>query len=312
VTATDPHRAVVDGIALTSYPARTPGAAPATPASADPPAPADAAASADKTDGATTGGVSGPAVAIVWPAMGTPARFYRRFAEELQAAGLTAVVADLRGTGESGPAPTRASRWAYGQLAADVGTVLAAVRRSYPGGKAILVGHSLGGQAALLHLAAAPGAPVDGLVLVAVGLPYWRAYRRGGAAVLAYTQGINAVSTVLRVWPGWTFGGRQARGVIGDWAASARTGRYRLDVEAALPTVKTPVLAISFDGDRFTPHGTLDHLLAKVPAAPVTRERLRLPVVDGRPVHFAWVRESGPVAARIASFVAALPAEPSR
>jgi predicted alpha/beta hydrolase len=152
---------------------------------------------------------------------------------------------------------------------------------------------------------------VDGLVLVAVGLPYWRAYRHGGAAVLAYTQGINAVSTAVRVWPGWSFGGRQARGVISDWAATARTGRYGVDVEAALPTVTTPVLAISFDGDRYTPHDTLDHLLAKVPAAPVTRERMRLPA-DGRPVHFAWAREPGRVAARIASFVAALRSGPWR
>ena len=163
---------------------------------------------------------------VVWPAMGVPARYYRPLAAQLNAVGLAVVVADLRGTGASTPKPSRSSRYGYGDLATDVGAVLASLKTD--GRTVLLLGHSLGGQACALHLALAGSATrVDGLVLVAVGLPYFLAYHRKRArGVLVMTQGINAASAVLRVWPGWGFGGRQARGVIRDWAYTARHGRF--------------------------------------------------------------------------------------
>jgi predicted alpha/beta hydrolase len=167
-----------------------------------------------------------------------------------------------------------------------------------------VLGHSLGGQAALLHLALSAGeADIDGVVLMAVGLPHWRWYpgrRRHG--VLAITQSIGAASAVLGVWPGWGFGGRQARGVMRDWAYTARTGRFPrldgVDVEAALRDVRTPVLAISVDRDQFTPHETLDQLCAKLASAPLTRERHAIVDAD----HFTWVRSADGIAARVAQW----------
>ena len=62
----------------------------------------------------------GPPV-VVWPAMGVPAGYYRRFALALRDSGLHVAVADLRGTGSSTPRPGRGSRYGY----ADLGTVVA-------------------------------------------------------------------------------------------------------------------------------------------------------------------------------------------
>ena len=94
--------------------------------------------------------------------------------------------------------------------------------------------------------------------------------------------------------------------MIRDWAATARTGLFPrlhgVDAEAAVVALRVPVLAISFDDDRYTPHATLDHLVAKLAAASVTRERHRAVTADGRPVHFAWVRRPGTLADRIAAF----------
>jgi predicted alpha/beta hydrolase len=249
-------------------------------------------------------GVEGAPMVVVWPAMGVRARYYRPLAASLRRAGLAAVVADLRGTGASTPAPGRSSRYGYADLAADVGAVQEALKPRLDGRPRLVLGHSLGGQAALLHVALrSGGADVDGVVLVAVGLPYWRSYpgrRRYG--VLGMTQSIGAASAVLGVWPGWGFGGRQARGVMRDWAYTARTGRFPrldgVDVEAALPQVRTPVLAISVDRDQFTPHETLDHLCAKLPCAPLTRERHAIVEAD----HFTWVRSAGGIAARVADW----------
>ncbi|MEV5817641.1 alpha/beta fold hydrolase [Micromonospora haikouensis] len=257
-------------------------------------------------------GAPGAPVVVIWPAMGVRARYYRPFAAHLRAAGLAVVVADLRGTGESTPAPSRACRYGYAELASDVGAVLAALKPRLDGRPTILLGHSLGGQAALLHLALHGTGAVDGLALIAVGVPYWRNYpgpRRFG--VLPYTQGIAATARLLGVWPGWGFGGRQARGVIRDWAHTARAGRFPaldgVDVEAALRTLDVPVLAVSVDDDQYTPHGTVDHLCGKLAAATVVRERLTAARAGAPLDHFTWVRASGPVAARVAAWAADLP-----
>ncbi|MGC4807543.1 alpha/beta fold hydrolase [Micromonospora sp. DT233] len=258
---------------------------------------------------------AGPAdapVVVIWPAMGVRARYYRPFAAALRAAGLAVIVADLRGTGASTPAPSRASRYGYPELAGDVGAVLAALKPRLDGRPTILLGHSLGGQAALLHLALHGTDAVDGLALVAVGVPYWRDFaapRRYG--VLPYTQGIAATARLLGVWPGWGFGGRQARGVIRDWAHTARTGRFPtldgVDAEAALRALDLPVLAVSVDDDQYTPHDTLDRLCAKLAAATVVRERYTTAQAGTDLDHFRWVRAGAPIAARVAAFAAGLP-----
>ncbi|BCB78921.1 alpha/beta fold hydrolase [Phytohabitans flavus] len=248
-------------------------------------------------------GVENAPVVVVWPAMGVRGRYYRPLAASLRRAGLAVVVADLRGTGASTPPPSRSSRYGYADLAADIGAVQEALKPRLDGRRRLVLGHSLGGQAALLHLALSSGdSDLDGVVLVAVGLPYWRTYPGRRHAVLAMTQVIGATGTLLRVWPGWGFGGRQARGVIRDWAYTARTGRFPhldgLDVEAALHGVRTPVLAISVDHDQYTPHETVDHLCAKLESAPVTRERLTIAGAD----HFTWVRSADGIAARVAQW----------
>jgi predicted alpha/beta hydrolase len=243
-------------------------------------------------------GVTDAPVVVIWPAMGVRARYYRPFATALREAGLAVVVADLRGTGASTPSPDRSSGYGYAELIADVGAVQEALKPRLDGRRRILLGHSLGGQAALLHLALDGDSDVDGLALIAVGLPYWRLYPdlRRRLLVFPMTQAIGATTALLREWPGWGFGGRQARGVIRDWAYTARTGRFPaiagVDAEAAVRKVRTPVLAISIDHDQYTPHETLDDLCAKLSAAPVERHRVSLPGAD----HFTWVRQSAGLA----------------
>jgi predicted alpha/beta hydrolase len=244
---------------------------------------------------------------VIWPAMGVPARYYRPFAAALRSAGLAVVVADLRGHGSSTPGPSRASSYGHAELVDDVGAVLTDLKPRLNGRKLVLLGHSLGGQLALLHLAQTGTAAVDGVALVAVALPYWRLYPRWhGYVVLPYSQAMAATAALLGVWPGWGLGGRQARGVIRDWAYTARTGRYPMlggaDSEAALREVRTPVLAVSVDDDRLAPPGALDGLCDKLAAAPVRREHYTAAQAGGRLDHFAWVRASAPLAARIAAW----------
>lgn len=252
-----------------------------------------------------------PAV-VIWPAMGVPAGYYRPFAATLAQAGLAVTVVDLRGTGASGPPANRKSRYGYAALVDDVGAVLTAMKPRLDGRRLILLGHSLGGQACLLHLATS-GQPADGLALLAVGLPHWRRYGALGLGVLAFTHSIAGTARLAGVWPGWGFGGRQARGVIRDWAYTARTGRFPTlageDPQPALAAVRTPVLAVSFQKDWHTPAPVVDHLADTLTAAPVRRVH-----VHGTADHFTWARDpAGPAAAHVIEFVRSLdePSAPS-
>jgi predicted alpha/beta hydrolase len=244
---------------------------------------------------------------VIWPAMGTPARFYRHLAAALTAHRLAVVAVDLRGTGSSTPKPSGRSRYGYAELTGDVDAVLAALKPRLDGRPIHLLGHSLGGQVCTLHLARTGDTSVAGLILVAVGLPWFRSYGRGALRTLGLTQWITAVATVLRVWPGWGFGGRQAYGVIRDWGYTARHGRFpRLggaDVEPGLAAVRTPILAISVAADQFTPAATTDHLCGKLSAAPVTRVHLTAADTGTALDHFSWARQPAAVAERIGSFI---------
>jgi predicted alpha/beta hydrolase len=60
------------------------------------------------------------------------------------------------------------------------------------------------------------------------------------------------------------------------------------------------VLAVDVAHDDLIPPSTVDHLVAKLRTAPVTRERYA--VAGERLDHFRWVRASGPLAARIARY----------
>ncbi|MEV0258253.1 alpha/beta fold hydrolase [Streptomyces sp. NPDC050732] len=263
-----------------------------------------------------------PAVLIL-PAMGTPARFYRRFARQLHDEGLTVLTVDLRGQGEATPRATGPGAPGHGYRAIveeDIPAVVAAIRAELGTEPPLYVlGHSLGGQLALVYASltkpggAKPGgAGVDGVAVVATGSVWFRAYGPlRGPGLLLLQLLITAVSAVLGRWPGSRlgFGGDQPKGVMRDWARQVRTGRYSgkgstLDYEAALATLELPVLAVSVDGDTFAPAAALDHLLGKVPRARLTRRHYAAQEAGDRLDHFAWTRTGGALAKWVAAWAA--------
>ncbi|MFE0175847.1 alpha/beta fold hydrolase [Streptomyces sp. NPDC059002] len=257
-----------------------------------------------------------PAVLIV-PAMGTPARFYRHFAHQLHDEGLTVLTVDLRGQGETTPHVTDRAAADHGYrtiVEEDLPAVVAAIRAELgPEPPLHLLGHSLGGQLALVHAALGVGPGVDGVALVASGSVWYRAYGRlRGPALLLGELSIVALSTVLGRWPGARlgFGGNQTKGVMRDWARQGRTGRYAakgsvLDYEAALGALALPVLAVSVEDDTFAPSGAIDHLVGKVPRARLTRRHYTVQEAGGRLDHFAWTRAGGVLAKQVAAWAVA-------
>ncbi|MEV7191537.1 alpha/beta fold hydrolase [Streptomyces sp. NPDC093510] len=271
-----------------------------------------------------------PAV-LVLPAMGTPARFYRRFAARLRDEGLTALTVDLRGQGEAAPRASGRGTSGHGTsghgtsgrghgyreiVEEDIPAVVAAIRAELGTETPLyFLGHSLGGQLGLVYASLAKDAKnagVDGVAVVATGSVWFRAFGpvRGPGLLLVQLL-ITATAAALGRWPGTRlgFGGNQSKGVMRDWARQVRTGRYSgqgsaLDYEAALAALDLPVLAVSVDGDTFAPASALDHLLGKVPRARLTRRHYTVEEAGDRLDHFAWTRSGGTLAKWVAAWAA--------
>lgn len=241
-------------------------------------------------------------VVVVLPAMGVTASYYEPLAHALNNEGIDCVLADWRGHGSSKQRASRKENFNYHTLVnTDIHAVIEWTRKHYPDLPLITLGHSLGGQLSLLY-AATHAQQIDGAILVASGSVYSRAYPfPHDIKVLFATQFFALASKLIGYFPGnkLGFGGREARGVIADWAYQARCGKYRLgksidDVEGQLTALSLPVLGVSIDGDMMAPPGALAHLTGKLANATVTRRHLtKNPHFPDAADHFRWARNPG-------------------
>lgn len=233
---------------------------------------------------------------LIVPALGTPARVYRRLAEALQAAGADAAVLELRGVGQS---PVRAGRgvdWDYADLVdGELQHAIGTLRQRKPEHRLLALCHSLGGHATLMHQARHPDQALDEIILVGSGAPYWRRYRwpmswvtRGfGALVAASSRGLG-------YFPGARlgFGGNQGQALMRQWARFLATGRLAVapwQDEAwrqRLRHLPTPIRALHVPGDGYAPVAAVRHLLSEVGSA----RAVETAAVDGAPGHFGWLK----------------------
>lgn len=260
-------------------------------------------------------------VIVILPAMGAEARFYVPVVRALHRAGLSVVTTDLRGHGECLPPVTRSSRFGYREIVeSDLAAVFAAVACRFPAAPVVALGHSLGGQLVLLHLArryaVADDPGICGVILLAAGSAWhrgfegWRSPRN-----LICSQLFALTAGLVGYWPGdrLGFGGQESRGVMRDWARQVRTGRYRLsgatDYESALREVHLPVLVVDVEDDDLAPPGAVSHLCAKIPNARIIRRCYARADADGNHLgHFRWVRYHQGLVPMLNAWIGQLPA----
>jgi predicted alpha/beta hydrolase len=256
-------------------------------------------------------------VVLILPAMALKAKFYLPIAKALHAAGLSVVTTDLRAQGESTPGLHEQPTFGYRELIeVDLPRVLAAVRTRFPEARPYLFGHSLGGQIALLHAAAAaadgptPDGGIAGVCVIGTGTVYWKAFGfRRWAEALLKIQTIGLVARVRGYWPGgMLIGGAMPGRVMTDWARHSRTSRYRpagttRDYDRLLAELDLPVLAISLDDDRLGPKSNVDFLCGRMSRAHLDRWHITASAGVAHRDHFAWTKDAAVIGPAVAAWI---------
>ena len=245
------------------------------------------------------------------PGMGVSARQYIPFGQALSRHGVETFIHEWRGIGSSSLRASRASDWGYRELLEqDLLSAVAHIQAHGDSQGLILGGHSLGSQLACLLAAIRPRA-CAGLLIVAGGAPYWKAF--GGwmrAGLPALFVGMPAVATLVGHYPGrqLAFAGREARGVIRDWTLSGRSGCYRPpgvdhDLEQGMGALEVPALSLRMADDWFVPQSSLDWLTSKLPSAVHDQRVLTRADFSGPADHYRWMREPDSSAAAIGQWL---------
>ncbi len=250
-----------------------------------------------------------PVAVLLWlPALGIAARHYLPFAEALAARGVAVFLHEWRGHGTSRQRAGRDSDWGYRELLTiDLPASVERIRQRCPTLPKIVGGHSLGGQLAACLLALQPPA-AERLWLVASGAPFWRVFPRPRRWLLPLTyRFLPWLADRNGALPGRSigFGGREARGVMRDWARTGLSGRYAgagldIDLEAALGGAHADIDAVLLADDWLAPRASLDFLLAKMRPGDVRVETLDADGLGERADHFAWMKRPDAVAAALA------------
>ena len=207
------------------------------------------------------------------PALGVPIGYYRGMLSAWAARGRHIVAVELRGMPQSPVTNIRKQRFGYATIIHDDLPAIAASGAFQRSAPIAVVGHSLGGQLALLA-AATRTIDASAVVTIASGTssPASQQTRSGRIKRRSQVQMIKAVSATLGYWPGdrLGFGGRQPKTLMHDWCYEGIHGTYRsfadTEYEEALAQLPVPALAISLDGDQTIPLLAAEHLFHRLPA----------------------------------------------
>ena len=250
-----------------------------------------------------------PTARVLWlPALGVAARHYLPLAHALAARGAAVFLHEWRGHGSSSLRAGRECDWGYRELLElDLpGSEAAMSDLTPPDLPRIMGGHSLGGQLACCRTALHPASATE-IWLVGSGAPWWRAFSGPvrwwlhiAYRLLPWVARLNGNLPGRRIG----FGGREARGLITDWARTAMTGRYAArgldkDLEAALAKAARVIRGIVLADDWYAPESSLRYLLGKMPNAYVSVTTLDSDALGIDADHFKWMKQPDAVAAAL-------------
>ena len=249
---------------------------------------------------------------LVLPAMGVAARHYQAFATRLQQQGLNVLVPEWPGQASSHPRPDRRHDYGYRALLTEyLPALLRLANARFPdSGKAVLVGHSLGGQLGTLYLAhratdagaRLPEADLFGIACGNIHYRHWQGRQRLFTPMAAL--GFNLITLLLGYLPGHRigFGGHEPPQLIRDWGRVAWRGNFRhIGLPLAEPVPGARASYLGFQGDHYAPPAST-RALADQLGPPVPMHHL--PAI-GNP-HSGWLKAPEPVVTALSDWLGGL------
>jgi predicted alpha/beta hydrolase len=228
------------------------------------------------------------AVIVLVPAMGTPASYYRPFAELCASRTLSVLLAELPGSGASRPRPSRRVDYGYRDLVSGYLPALVEQARGHCGNKPlILLGHSLGGHVGALATLQGE-VVVDALVTLAAGNIHYRNWvNKGAGKVRFFAWLVTVLSHLFGQVPGQYLGlgSPQPRTLMREWAGIISSGSFSHIADALPAAPPMPALAIGFEGDFMAPSKSVASL-----AHTLRGDMEWLPVTWPGNAHASWAR----------------------
>ncbi|MBY4574716.1 hypothetical protein ACN94_14115 [Gordonia paraffinivorans] len=242
--------------------------------------------------------------ALISPAMGVPARVYRRLSEALASgasaqSGFEVGVVARRGVECGSPRPARAVDWSYEDEADDLAEAIAAAR-ARTGGPVLVIGHSLGAQLAALAAQRSDHRP-DGIVAIGASVPWFRHYGRRAVPFAALAASVRPVTAVVGHWPRQGFAGPTPRTLMRQWARMVLTGRPPFDLDGS---IRVRALMVRLGDDELVTDQAAAAYEAAFSRDVVTRwtyDESCCPA-GGDATHLGWSRAPEVVARRIAEW----------
>jgi predicted alpha/beta hydrolase len=236
-----------------------------------------------------------PAV-LIGSATAVTRSYYRDFAETLTGHGFCVFTFDYRGVGDSLSRPLRqmdAGLSDWGRL--DLPAAVDWVRQWAPDAPLLYVGHSVGGQ--LLGLID-NNLAFSAVALVASQSGDYRLWPLHKRPILrSWYNSIAAVSRQMGYMPGWLLGQKMnlPQGVGEEWArwglAKGYYPSFTPDARSGFSRLRAPVLALSFDDDRYAPQNAVAELLSWVGSTDIDHRHLKAKhLPGGRVGHFGFFK----------------------
>jgi len=240
-------------------------------------------------------------VLLVFPALAAATRIYTRMALSFVKKGYRLVLADPRGSGESGPLPSTKVDYGITQLLErDWPAVVGWAKRRYPSAPIVLLGHSLGGQLSAIYAGQHPGS-VAAVILLNVSFVWYRNWSFPSSWALWFIfLSSSLIARVVGYFPGnrLGLGHPVAKMVIQDWARWGRRGKYTTEdgneLETYLERVTGPVLSVSFTDDWFYgPRSAVDDFARRLKHSRLTRWHLSPAELEAEELgHFRYLKHS--------------------
>lgn len=249
-------------------------------------------------------------VLLLLPALGIQARFYTKLAEGLLTSGISTVVVEQRGNGESIYRPGDGTVFGLRDyLDVDIVTATMWAQANFLGVPIYIAGHSLGGHMASLAGALRPES-YAGIVRLACGFPYYKDFPQPAYTFIkAMIYTIPLLTKLAGYFPGdrLGFGGREYRNLMMDWRLWAKSGRYENHLfpgsEAAMATYPKRIISIGFEQDTLAPDAAIGRSVRQFRTANITRLKLGSVEQGDYLGHINWGRQPAGVVAALANWI---------